>query len=843
MARRNEQFQTIRTEGALLPPDILQSIAALKVEGVSADSYHLPPGTKLNEAISRSWTVLLSHWNAFKEARERIPDDEPGTSVTNERWLLPLFKELDYGRLTTTRSPEIDGRVFPIERFYNHTPIHLIGCNLPLDRRTKGARGAATASPHSMAQEYLNRTEDSLWGFLTNGVQLRILRDNVSLSRQAYVEFDLESMMEGEAYADFAILWMLCHQSRVEADKTSEFWLEQWSQLAREHGTRVLADLRVSVERAIEALGLGFISHPRNGRLRFALESGELETQEYYRQLLRIVYRLLFLFVAEDRDLLHPPDASSEACELYDTYYSTRRLRELAHNVRGSKHADLWHSLSLVFESLGHVEGCSELGLPALGSFLWRRSTTPHLLGPIGRSGDAVEEPTLISNEHLLAAIRELAYVEQQRVRRAVDYRNLGSEELGSVYEALLELHPTVDASVRSFSLSTAAGHERKLTGSYYTPDSLVQCLLDSALEPVVAERLQGKTSAEAEAAIMDVKICDPACGSGHFLIAAAHRLARHLSRIRTGDIEPSPIDHQHALRDIIGRSIYGVDVNPMAVELCKVSLWMEALEPGRPLSFLDHHILCGNSLLGTTPALLEQGIPDDAFKPIEGDVKAVASDLKRDNNRERRERADTSGQQRVMFESQQLVTGLGNLSGEFTLLSSTSDNSVADVTQKERQFDALVKGADYRNAHLLADTWCSVFVWKKDTGELGRLCPTEREFRNIEDNPNSVLQDVKSEIGRLAGEDGYRFFHWHLAFPDVFHLPDESQVPENGQTGWNGGFDVVLGNPPWDRIKLLEKEWFAERMPEIAAARNKAERQRMIDRIARSSDAAVNGS
>ena len=330
MAKRSDQFQTIRTEGALLPPDILLSIASLKVEGVSPESYHLPPGTKLNEAIAHSWSVLQKHWKGFQEAREALDASATGTEITNKHWLLPLFEELKYGRLTTSKSPEIDGRTYAIERFYAGQPIHLIGCNLPLDRRTEGARGAASARPHSMMQEYLNRTEENLWGFLSNGLMFRILRDNVSLSRQAYVEFDLEAMMEGEVYADFAILWMLCHQSRIEADKPQDFWLEKWSKLAREQGTRVLAGLRNGVAKAIEALGRGFIAHPRNDRLRDKLHSGQLDMQEFYRQLLRIVYRLLFLFVAEDRRLLHPPDADTDACELYDTYYSSRRLRDLA---------------------------------------------------------------------------------------------------------------------------------------------------------------------------------------------------------------------------------------------------------------------------------------------------------------------------------------------------------------------------------------------------------------------------------------------------------------------------------------------------------------------------------
>src|SRR5262249_13964551 len=139
------------------------------------------------------------------------------------------------------------------------------------------------------------------------------------------------------------------------------------------------------------------------------------------------------------------------------------------------------------------------------------------------------------------------------------------------------------------------------------------------------------------EKALLSLKICDPACGSGHFLIAAAHRSAKRLATIRTGDDEPSPESMRTALRDVIGRCIYGVDVNPMAVELCKVSLWMEALEPGKPLSFLDHRILCGNSLLGAAPALLQKGIPDEALDPIEGDDKEICRKFKKQNREERK--------------------------------------------------------------------------------------------------------------------------------------------------------------------------------------------------------------
>jgi hypothetical protein len=828
MDSSKQQYSTIRTEGALFPPDVLKKIAGQKVDGVGPSDYHLPEGYKTNEAIAQTWDLLKRHWRSFQDARSKLGDDETGTALTNERWLLPLFQQLGYGRLTTQASPVIEDRAYPIERFYQHTPIHLIGCNLTLDRRTKGARGAATASPHSMVQEFLNRSEGHLWAILSNGLQLRLLRDNIALSRQAFVEFDLESMMEGEVYADFALLWLLCHQSRLEADKPENCWLEKWSTLARDSGTRVLEDLRNGVARAIEILGSGFIGHPRNDELRRRLQdAGTLDKQDFYRQLLRIVYRLLFLFVAEDRELLHPPDADERAVELYRKYYSTNRLRMMADRLRGSKHGDLWHSLSMVFSSLGKNEGCKRLALPGLGSFLWSRNSVRDVAGP--QEADDGQPNCELANDDLLAAIRALAYVEQDRILRTVDYRNLGSEELGSVYESLLELHPDLHVEARKFELRSAAGNERKTSGSYYTPDSLVQCLLDSALDPVVAEKLKGKRGKEAEQAVLSIKVCDPACGSGHFLIAAAHRLARHLARIRTGESEPSPDDHQMALRDVVGRCIYGVDINPMAVELCKVSLWLEAIEPGKPLSFLEHHVLCGNSLLGTTPKLLADGIPDSAFEAIEGDVKECVKTLKAANKKERREYRDEGGRQKTMFAEESFIE-LGNLPDEFNKLSTENDDTPEQLSRKEQQYAELVEGASYRNARLLADLWCAAFVWKKDKSELGKLCPTELTFRQFESNPASFSASQSKEVENLRGQ--YQFFHWHLAFPDVFRGSAQNEPAENKQCGWECGFDVVLGNPPWERVKLQEKEWFSERSPEIANAPNAATRKKLIQAL-----------
>jgi len=426
-----------------------------------------------------------------------------------------------------------------------------------------------------------------------------------------------------------------------------------------------------------------------------------------------------------------------------------------------------------------------------------------------------------ITNSSFLAAVRSLAVTQTGQSRRLVDYKNLGAEELGSVYESLLELHPDIGTEPPSFELKTAAGSERKTSGSYYTPTSLIDCLLNSALDPVLDEAAK---KPEPEKAILALKVVDPACGSGHFLIAAAHRIARRLASARTGEEEPPPDARRKALRDVIGHCIYGVDLNPMAVELCKVNLWIEALEPGKPLSFLEHRILPGNALLGTSPALMEQGIPDAAFNPIQGDDREACTKWRKVNKAERA--AWEKKQQWLGFDEPWLK--LGNLAQGLAALDNLGDSSIEAIREKERLYANTVRSSDYLDGQLLADAWCAAFVWKKES--LIEYPITDEVYRQIERNPIAFQSDKRSmmaEIRRIATQ--YHFLHWHLAFPDVFRPSPKAADAENPLTGWNGGFDAVLGNPPWERIKLQEREWFASRRPEIAAAPNAAARRRMI--------------
>lgn len=806
---RDDPFTTIRSEGGLLPTDLLARVreAGSGLPGTAPEAYHLVPGEKLNEAITRSWNRLIGAWRAFADERGAAGPGNVATGATRQHWLLPLFQELGFGQLQTATKLTVAGKDYPVSHRWGTVPIHLVGAGVALDARTAGVQGAAAMSPHGLVQELLNRSDEHLWGILSNGRVLQVLRDNASLTRKAYLQFDLEAMFDGEVFADFVVLWLTCHQSRFEGDVPEKCLLELWAREAVEQGTRALDQLRVGVEEAIAAFGEGFLAHRANAELREALEEGRLDKQDYYRQLLRLVYRLLFLLLTESRDLLLDPSVEETARQRYREHYGIDRLRRVADTVRGGPHPDQWRSLQLVFGALGRAGGEPALALPGLGGFLW----TDRAIGDLARCE--------LANEHLYRAVRALSMVRDGKVRRRIDYANQGSQELGSVYESLLELHPVLDVRARTFALSTAGGHERKTTGSYYTPDELVEELLDSALDPVLDE---AEAADDPEAALLALTVLDPACGSGHFLIAAGRRIANRLARVRAEDGEPSPTQLTAALRDVVGRCLHGIDVNEMAVELCKVSLWMEATEPGKPLSFLDHRIVHGNGLLGTTPRLIEDGIPDDAFKPLTGDDKAVATAWKKRNAQERK------GQGAFEFGAS-AGADLASISAGLDEIDAIDDDDLDAIAAKERRWADLVHGDAMGRAQLAADAWCAAFVAPRVKGA---SVITTAFVRDAARRPATELDpEAVATVERLADE--YRFLHPHLAFPDVFRAPADGKEPDNEAAGWSGGFSVVLGNPPWERVKLQEKEFFAGRRPEIAQAANANKRKRMIEALA----------
>jgi hypothetical protein len=792
-------LDAIAVEGALIPSAMLARIAQHKADGQTDADYGVPKGLTLRDEIARYFRIGQA---MFKDL---TVTETPSTAATVnfvEKLLRDVFGFDDICRVGTRA---IGDRQFTItlEALGGRVPIVVVPPADDLDHpSTLLTMDGRRRSAASALQDWLNAGEGALWGLCANGVQLRLVRDNASFTRPAYVEADLRRMFESDAFADFAALWLLVHSSRFGIPGTlpSDCALERWRDAGQKEGVTARDKLRGGVEAALLSLGNGFLSHASNAALREKLHSGALPLPEFFGQLLRLVYRLIFLLAAEDRNLLHQPDTPAEPRKLYAEGYSVGAVRDRA--VRRSawdRHYDRWEGLLVTFVALARGE--KRLGLPALGGLF-----APDVIADL--------EGARLVNRNLMEAIFRLAWLREPSGLVPVNWRDMETEELGSVYESLLELIPRLIDDGRGFDFAEggeAKGHARKTTGSYYTPDSLVQALLDSALDPVL-DRVEAEADDPAKA-LLTVTVLDPACGSGHFLLAAARRIATRLARARTGGVA-APADYRHALRDVARACIFGVDRNPMAVELTKVALWIETVEPGKPLGFLDANIRSGDSLLGVFDLkVLEKGIPDDAYKSLSGDDKETAKHFLARN------RAERSGQGSLDFAGGRgRLPAAAPLASEAKTLRAMPEDSPEEIAAKRETFEAVRADPRRWNLRIASDLYVAAFLTPKAGGvPLNRNTVTIATTTHVWDAlaGKTVYGPLVGRAQQLAGEA--RAFHWPLELPDVIA---------------SGGFDVVLGNPPWERIKLQEQEFFAAREPVIAEAPNAAARGRLIAKL-----------
>ncbi|MDP4533492.1 N-6 DNA methylase [Marinobacter salarius] len=799
MASATQQaFESIRIVGGLLGTKILHDVRQFSLPGQDRQAYGVEPGLTFNDEIGRYWIIARGRWREFQQKSQR--EDITTKSVTVNDWLIPLLTRVLGYEITPCQQKKMIGeREFPIshESFSGGVPIVLCGSDIDLDTSdSQFGQEGRKRSPMGLAQEYLNAQDDSLWAIVSNGQVLRLLRDNPAMTRPAYLEVDFARLFEEDNYADFATLWLLLHSSRLAPQENlpEHCWLEQWREKGHDEGERALDKLRYGVADALRQLGTGFLAHPANTDLRHKLSANELSTDAYFQQVLRLVYRFLFLLTAEDRSIAllpvnHEGQDYRSARALYETGYSISTLRDKARQRRHyDHHTDAWDLLGVTFD--GYANGQPLLAQPALGGLF-----APDQCEDLSNSQ--------IENRYLYSALFNLCYFEHKGILARINYRDMDTEEFGSVYESLLELIPQLHTEGQwRFSFigdaedeAAASGHSRKLTGSYYTPDSLVQELIKSALEPVIQDRLEANPQNPREA-LLGITVCDPACGSGHFLLAAARRLATELAQVDAGSDQATEGHFRHALRDVVRHCIYGVDLNPMAVELCKTGLWLESIEPGKPLSFLDAHIQCGNALVGVLDTKqLEQGIPADAFKALSGDDKKVCTDLKKQNTQA----------------GKKLAISLRMIPQTFNEMESMPEDTVEQVEAKRKAFAQAQAGQSYQNDRLKEDLFTAAFFAPK-TSETASQVPTNSHLRLIAEGqplPEPVLE-ITRELASM-----HRFFHWPMAFPQVFG------------DGAKGGFDVMLGNPPWDVSQMNETEYFANRAPWVAGlagAKRKAE-------------------
>ena len=810
----------ISIEGNLIAPDLTTEFLLGDIKGQNAVDFGLPKTQKLEDEIAVAWGDAKAFWMAFQRRLARLDSKDAATSLTREYWAIPLLELLGCQPIYQAKAEVVESQTYAIshrvEAGENKPPIHIIGCRVRLEE--KPPAGMPRLSAHALMQEYLNRTEH-LWGIVTNGLQWRLLRDSSLMTRLTYIEFDLEQILNGDNFAEFGLFYRLFHRSRLPLgmDDADKCLLEFYHQEAIQQGGRVRDRLRDGVERAISRLGTGFVQHSSNQQLRKLIEDNLLKETDFYRLLLLLIYRLLFLMVAEARNLLLAGE-DEEKARIYLEYYSIERLRLLAERptYRREGFQDIWQGLRVTFSLFDESWRGELLGLSPLNGDLFGSKTLKEL------------DNCALDNHDLLCALRELSLYEQKAQLRRVNYGALDVEELGSVYESLLDFHPQFLRRDGIHQFVLIGGTDRKTTGSYYTPPGLVGLLIKSALEPVIEDKIrsciegfrEGSVTAQdkatvrerTEKALLSLKVCDPACGSGHFLLAAARRIGRELAKVRTGGAQPTPDELRIAVRDAIQNCIYGVDLNLFAVDLCKVALWIEGFSKGLPLNFLDHRIKCGNSLVGVLDIkCLDEGIPDEAFKPVTGDNKTLASQLKKINKKDRQARE--SGQ--LSFNFVYLETERNQYAANWRDLGDIPETTAAEVKQKQARYQQTHSQNNVRwwQDYSACNLWTAAFFMPITELNL-QVLPTTAALSQLLQG-NSITQRVVEAANQLAEDK--RFFHWPLEFPEVFEV---------------GGFDCVLGNPPWERIKLQEKEFFASRSAEIANAANKAAREKFIKKL-----------
>ncbi|MDE0331777.1 MAG: restriction endonuclease [Nitrospinae bacterium] len=764
--------------------------------------------------------------NRIPEGSERY---EFGIAIVeSKRWMRALDRRTD--KEETEPSPQM-----PLD--FDHDP-----------NRSK-KRPVLETAPSTQMLRYLRRVDDLTtgklrWGILTNGATWRLYFAGARSVSEQFFEVDLPRVLNlpGNNDDPFAIpedgrrhcLKVFALMFRREAFLPLSAESRTFHQLAMDQGRRYEERITGNIfEQIFKPIFPELVAA-------IAAAAPDAPLPEVREAALIILYRLLFILYAEDRNLLPVRDSR------YDDYSLRKKVRDdVGHrkNLRDtfSTSADLYWS---AFNNLCRAidAGDASIGLPPYNGGLFDPERTP-LLGRIW-----------LSDQIMANVIDTLSFEMLGGVRRYVNYRDLGVQQLGSIYERLLEQEVVRVGNDIEVRLSPFA---RKGSGSYYTPDDLVGLIIEEAVGPLVqartdafiaevsdstadrppeADRVEELKQVDPAEKILELKICDPAMGSGHFLVNLVDYLAdRVIAAMAEAEaavagyvsplterveeiretikrnaqrggwrVDEAQLDDRHVVRRmVLKRCIYGVDKNPMAVELAKVALWLHTFTVGAPLSFLDHHLSCGDSLFGSwvsagVTKAKELGNPLFLYDPIRRATDAAIP----------------------MQEVERLT-----------------DTEIAEAQESAEHFTELKKGTKP-----LASVLSLVYAidWLKPWDEEDKRVLHDF-FNHSFGDPVNIAQGKapkkKRGVRRLAallekthnliGEE--HFLHWQVAFPGVWSEWENAEL--------KGGFDAVIGNPPWDRVKLQQVEWFAARRPEIARATRAADRKRMIAELEKAED------
>ena len=787
------EVSLVHTSGGLLGDVLTDSLRPEVVEGdartladiatfVARDG-QAPSRAQYNSDLDAAFRTGQAMWTAYSAELETGMD----LSRLRERVLIPFLKLLDFDPIYQRAHLPAGDSTWAISHLgwdAPDAPPVLLIADEDLD-----ARGGRRRSPHEELQGYLNNTPVR-WGVLSNGRVLRLLRDYHHTRTRGYVEFDLRAIFESGSRADFLALWRLAHASRFRPlDDTNEegerlTLLEKVYEQALNAGVAAGKRLQPQVRFAIEALANGMLEATPD--LRNTLVEDPAKGRDFHREMLTVLYRTLFLLFAEQRGML------SSAAPLYDDTYSMTALRARAEadDAEPRRH-DLWEGLKTTFSLFGDEERARALNVYPYNGQLFNLTRTP------------ITQAAKCSNKAVLSAIRALTTVQVGKLQMHVDYRNLGVEELGTVYESLLDYTLTIadkPTPIKDENRVIPAGKaylaslaiERADLASYYTPSDLVDLLLSRSLDPLIEERLAaaGDDPDSQVNALLSLKVIDPACGSAAILVGALDRIAYAVAKARSGAHEPLDTDITHARREVLQHCIYGVDKDPFAAELAKVALWIHCIVPDQPLSFLDNHIVCGDALIGWPLLDIPTEIPDDAYdfgKATKDDKKVLAEARKR-NIAYLGSNLDEGD---VLFKEMRTV----NPDLKPPTILSEDETTFADVRRKAEAYRAWTQGDDFAKWKAAADIWTAAFFWTADFGD----APTSKEYQDAIDGKAdaSLADDAPGVVADLNP------LHWPLAFPDVRDAK---------------GFDLVLGNPPWEQYKGEETPFFAQSAPHIAA-------------------------
>ena len=711
---------------------------------------------------------------------------------------------------------------------------------LALDSRDRSDR-AQRGTPHGQILRYLATAEIESegrirWGILTNGSVWRLYDYRARPRASGFFEADLAELLKPGNEDEFRVFYLLFRrESFTLRDGATTTFLEAALAEGRRYEEQVAQDLSgVVFERAFPNL------------VNALAKESEESLAESRDAALIFLYRLLFVLYAEDRGLLPVNDAR------YDDYGLRKHGRDdiasrmAADDTFSAKFTNYYDRLVNLFRIID--EGDESIGLPPYNGGLFAAEAAPLL------------ETVRLADREVAPIIYDLSHAEDsQGVRRFVNYRDMSVQQLGSIYERLLEREPVRDDN-GEISIRPNP-YARKDSGSFYTSQELVDLIVERTLKPLAEERLNAFVEKAAElksdrrskeerraelerldpaAAVLELKVLDPAMGSGHFLVTAVDFLSDYIAELiecvpsvpewLDGEYASPLVGRVAAIRDdirkranesnwvldeaqltdqaiirrmVLKRCIYGVDKNRLTVELAKVSLWLHSFTVGAPLSFLDHHLRCGDSLVGLR-------------------VRDATDELHRLGG---------------MFAGS-AIAGAETATDGMQRIEEMSDADVAEVQESASLFDGVEETtADLRGLldFLCGWRWRTAGMKKKERDEfegplgttLGQHTANAYELLARGPEEMDVADDTRfaelwHEARTIANREG--FLHWEVAFPGVWHRWQESRP--------QGGFDAVIGNPPWDRIKLQEVEWFATRDLELALAPTAAARRKGIQQL-----------